>query len=397
MLAPARSGAILTPISLSAVSPTIEGDRDEQRGAQHRQKRAQARRVRRSPRLPEPGQAPLNRYIGEFPDDHRREHRQPDRDQSRQDTRPDLASLQPVERLDTPKFEKQEASQNCGREMHERPRNRHPAARARLRPDQQTERRGCLGSRLGRAVEQPDHDQRDEPPPDDDQDRAEQHPDPAGTGLKTGRPCDPAHRDREQRRIMPDRGQPVAPLRCGLALRRRAEMGGDRGPRLPHHDPQKHRDDEADKLDQRRIDGRMQPEQQSEPRCGAAERRDQRQPAQPTHQIRGAIVIDKQQPQAARIGRQQHAADRKHYPGGNVGIDHDLDRQACQRDRNEAGQQRRRHPEYRDRHQLQHETPGGNRQATQAVPRPARRQRWLRPGPAHLPPDARQAGATRRR
>ena len=212
--------------------------------------------------------------------------------------------------------------------MHERPRNRHPAARARLRPDQQTERRGCLGSRLGRAVEQPDHDQRDEPPPDDDQDRAEQHPDPAGTGLETGRPCDPAHRDREQRSIMPDRGQPVAPIRCGLALRRRAEMGGDRGPQLHHHDPQKHRDDEADNVgsaSHRRPDAARTAERAP---LRAAERRDQRQPAQPTHQIRGAIVIDTQQPQAARVGRQQHAADRQHYPGRNVGIDHDLDRQA---------------------------------------------------------------------
>ena len=54
------------------------------------------------------------------------------------------------------------------------------------------------------------------------------------------------------------RARPVRACR----LRRAARSGGDGCPHLKHHDPEHDRDDEADNPDQRRIGGRMQPEQQ---------------------------------------------------------------------------------------------------------------------------------------
>ena len=195
----------MTPIWLSAVSPTIDRDRDEQSGAQHRQQRPQTRRVRRRARLAEPRQTALERRVGDLPDDDRREHRRPDRDQSRQDARPDLAALEPAERVDAPEFEQRQAGQERDRDVHDRPRDRYPAASAEPRPAEQTERRrSAVGVRRGRAVEYADYNEGERvgrPATIATVPSSIQMP--AGAGLETGRPADPARRDREQREVVP--------------------------------------------------------------------------------------------------------------------------------------------------------------------------------------------------
>ena len=119
MPAPASSGATLTPISLSAVSPTTVDDHAQQHRAQHRLEGAQPRRAGVMALARQHVELAVHQRIADLPDHGRRERGDADRHHRREQPAADLAAIEPDDGIDAPHFEQRDKADHGDHAEHD--------------------------------------------------------------------------------------------------------------------------------------------------------------------------------------------------------------------------------------------------------------------------------------